>query len=285
MPTQEIKSDSKFDGCVIAIDEFHHVSSEDSSVLGQALKNILRNSDAHVIAMTGSYFRGDSAVILEPEDEDKFAKVTYTYYEQLNGYEYLKSFGIGYHFYKGEYLSALHEVLDTDKKTIIHIPSVNSIESTKDKYNEVDSIIDIIGEFEYADENGIYHVKRSDGKILKVADLVTDNADREKVSAYLRQMKELDDLDIIIALNMAKEGFDWPWCEHALTIGYRGSLTEVVQIIGRCTRDSSNKTRAQFTNLIASPDASEDETKGSVNTISNLGIFFNGAVFSAGYQI
>ena len=264
---EEIKSDSKFDGCVITIDEFHHVSSDDSSVLGQALKNILRNSNAHVIAMTGSYFRGDSAVILEPEDEEKFTKVTYTYYEQLNGYEYLKSFGIGYHFYKGEYLSALHEVLDTDKKTIVHIPSVNSIESTKDKYNEVDSIIDIIGEFEYADESGIYHVKRSDGKILKVADLVTDNADREKVSAYLRQMKELDDLDIIIALNMAKEGFDWPWCEHALTIGYRGSLTEVVQIIGRCTRDSSNKTRAQFTNLIASPDASEDETKGSVNTM------------------
>jgi len=96
---EEIKSDSKFDGCVIAIDEFHHVSSEDSSVLGQALKNILRNSNAHVVAMTGSYFRGDSAVILEPEDEEKFTKVTYTYYEQLNGYEYLKSFGIGYHFY------------------------------------------------------------------------------------------------------------------------------------------------------------------------------------------
>ena len=40
-------------------------------------------------------------------------------------------------------------------------------------------------------------------------------------------------MDMIIALGMAKEGFDWPFGEHALTVGYRGSLTEVIQIIGR----------------------------------------------------
>ena len=66
---------------------------------------------------------------------------------------------------------------------------------------------------------------------------------------------------------MAKEGFDWPYCEHALTIGYRGSLTEIVQIIGRCTRDSSNKTHAQFTNLIAQPDADDEQVKISVNNM------------------
>jgi superfamily II DNA or RNA helicase len=48
-------------------------------------------------------------------------------------------------------------------------------------------------------------------------------------------------VDIIIALGMAKEGFDWIWCEHALTIGYRSSLTEIVQIIGRATRDAEGK--------------------------------------------
>ena len=52
---------------------------------------------------------------------------------------------------------------------------------------------------------------------------------------------------------MAKEGFDWIWCEHALTVGYRSSLTEIVQIIGRATRDAPGKTRARFTNLIAEP--------------------------------
>ena len=107
-----------------------------------------------------------------------------------------------------------------------------------------------------------------DGKIIKVADLVNDNpTEREKVIEYLRNVKNMDDVDLIIALGMAKEGFDWPFCEHALTVGYRGSLTEIIQIIGRCTRDSENKTHAQFTNLIAEPDAERDEVVESVNNM------------------
>lgn len=260
--------DKLFDNVLVAIDEFHHVSSEDSSVLGTALKNIIRNTSAHIVAMTGSYFRGDSISILEEIDEDKFDKVTYSYYEQLDGYEYLKSFSINYSFYKGSYLDSLHEVLDTNKKTIIHIPNVNSRESTKDKHEEVEKIFDIIGEYEeYDEENSIHLIRTTDGRLLKVADLVEDNPlVRSKISKYLANISDVDDMDIIIALGMAKEGFDWPYCEHALTIGYRSSLTEIVQIIGRCTRDSSNKNHAQFTNLIVSPDAENDEINSTVNT-------------------
>ena len=260
--------DSLFDDCLLAIDEFHHVSADVNSKLGELLRSVLRNSTCHVVAMTGSYFRGDSVPILEPQDEELFDKVTYTYYEQLDGYEYLKSFGIGYHFYQGKYLSAINEVLDTDKKTIIHIPNVNSIESTKDKEMEVDQILDLIGEVvEENPETGILNVRRHfDGKILKIADLVRVEG-RDRIVEYLRNINGENDIDIIIALGMAKEGFDWPYCEHALTIGYRGSLTEIVQIIGRCTRDSSNKTHAQFTNLIAQPDAKDDDVTYTVNVM------------------
>ena len=82
----------------------------------------MANSIAHIVAMTGSYFRGDSVPVLLPHDEEKFTKVTYNYYQQLNGYDYLKSLGIGYHFYQGRYTDAIMQVLDTDKKTILHIP-------------------------------------------------------------------------------------------------------------------------------------------------------------------
>lgn len=259
-----------FDNCLLAIDEFHHVSADINNRLGDILRNIMQKSSAHIIAMTGSYFRGDSVPVLPPEDEAKFEKVTYNYYEQLNGYNYLKSLGIGYHFYQGRYTEAILEVLDTDKKTILHIPNVNSGESTKDKHNEVDFILDAIGEVIKQDsETGVIYIKRhADGKILKVADLVEDNSkERDKIVEYLRKSKNEDDMDLIIALGMAKEGFDWPYCEHALTVGYRGSLTEIIQIIGRCTRDSSNKTHAQFTNLIAQPDAADDQVKLSVNNM------------------
>ena len=262
--------ETKFNNTLLAIDEFHHVSIAGDNKLGEILKGIISNSTAHIVAMTGSYFRGDSVPILMPEDEAKFTKVTYNYYEQLNGYNYLKTLGIGYHFYQGKYTSAIMEVLDTDKKTILHIPSVNSGESTKQKENEVDFIIDAIGDVVKQDEDtGVIFVKRkTDGKVLKIADLVEDTQkERDKIQAYLRDSNNIDDIDIIIALGMAKEGFDWPYCEHALTVGYRGSLTEVIQIIGRATRDSSNKNHAQFTNLIAQPDAQDDDVKFSVNNM------------------
>lgn len=262
--------ESKFNDTLIAIDEFHHVSADVNNRLGELLRTIMLKSSAHIIAMTGSYFRGDSVPVLTPDAEAKFTKVTYNYYEQLNGYTYLKSLGIGYHFYQGKYTAAILEVLDTDKKTILHIPNVNSGESTKEKHDEVDFIIDAIGSVIRQDpDTGVLHVKRhSDGKVLKVADLVEDNSrERDKIVNYLRDIKSVDDMDLIIALGMAKEGFDWPFCEHALTVGYRGSLTEIIQIIGRATRDSNNKSHAQFTNLIAQPDATDDLVKLSVNNM------------------
>jgi superfamily II DNA or RNA helicase len=261
--------EKRFDDTLLAIDEFHHVSADGENRLGEVIRYIMNSSTTHIVAMTGSYFRGDSNAVLLPEDELKFTKVTYNYYEQLNGYEHLKSLGIGYHFYQGKYTSAIDEILDTDKKTILHIPNVNSGESTKDKHKEVDTILDIIGEVIKVDEDKIIHVKRDhDGKIIKVADLVNDEPKtREKVANYLRDIDSVDDIDLIIALGMAKEGFDWPYCEHALTVGYRSSLTEIIQIIGRATRDSDNKTHAQFTNLIAQPDAQNDDVKVAVNNM------------------
>ena len=262
--------ESAFNNVLLAIDEFHHVSADADNRLGEVLRSIMSNTTAHIVAMTGSYFRGDSVPVLLPEDEGKFTKVTYNYYEQLNGYIHLKTLGIGYHFYQGRYLSAIGEVLNTDKKTILHIPNVNAGESTKDKHREVDAILDIAGTVIGQDaETGVISVKRhGDGRIIKVADLVNDTPkDRDKIVAYLREMDAVDDMDLIIALGMAKEGFDWPFCEHALTVGYRGSLTEIIQIIGRATRDSDNKNHAQFTNLIAQPDAVDDQVKVAVNNM------------------
>jgi hypothetical protein len=261
----------KFNNCLLAIDEFHHVSAETDSKLGELLRTIMSETNAHILAMTGSYFRGDCVAVLRPSDERMFEKVTYNYYEQLNGYRYLKSLSIGFHFYNGVYLNALQDpkVLDLSKKTIIYIPNVNSSESTKEKYMEVDRILECIGTYDFVDEYGIYHIKSADGRDLRVADLVndTDYEQRDKIMGYLRNIKGPEDIDIIIALGMAKEGFDWPYCETTLTIGYRGSLTEIVQIIGRCTRDSSNKTHAQFINLVAEPNANREEIVESVNNI------------------
>ena len=258
-----------FADCLLAVDEFHHASADANNKLGEVVRDLLKDSRAHIVAMTGSYFRGDCLPVLRPEDEEKFTPVSYTYYEQLNGYSHLKTLGIGYHFYRGRYLDAIMEVLDPDKKTIIHIPSVNSAESTREKYEEVDRILDHLGEMLRTDTStGLYLVKHASGKVLKIADLVEDDSrTRDNVMKTLRLISSAEDVDIIIALGMAKEGFDWTYCEHALTVGYRGSLTEIIQIIGRATRDSEGKSHAQFTNLIAEPDASADSVTDAVNNM------------------
>ncbi|MGH7046809.1 MAG: DEAD/DEAH box helicase [Stellaceae bacterium] len=259
-----------FDDRLIAVDEFHHVSANPDNKLGLHLGQFIARDRAHIVAMTGSYFRGDAEAVLAPQDEAKFDTVTYTYYEQLNGYEYLKQLDIGYFFYAGSYVDDILKVLDPAEKTIVHIPSVNARESTKDKIKEVEHIIEELGEWQGVDPaTGFQLVKTGEDRVLRIADLVDDNlAKRDRVVAALKdpaQKNNRDHVDIIIALGMAKEGFDWIWCEHALTVGYRGSLTEIVQIIGRATRDAPGKTRARFTNLIAEPDASEEAVTEAVN--------------------
>jgi superfamily II DNA or RNA helicase len=259
-----------FDGRLIAVDEFHHVSANPDSRLGDHVRQLMARDKAHLVAMTGSYFRGDAVAVLHPDDESRFDTVTYTYYEQLNGYEYLKQLDIGYFFYSGSYTDEILQVLNPAEKTIVHIPNVNARESTKDKIREVDHIIELLGEWQGVDpQTGFQLVKSPEGKTLRIADLVDDEpAKRDKVTASLREAAQKynrDHVDIIIALGMAKEGFDWIWCEHALTVGYRSSLTEIVQIIGRATRDAPGKTRARFTNLIAEPDASEQAVTEAVN--------------------
>lgn len=273
----EEEGTAAFDDCLIAIDEFHHVSAGDDNRLGEILRRILNRGQAHVMAMTGSYFRGDSIPVLRPEDEARFRSITYSYFEQLDGYRFLKSLGISYSFYRDQYISAIPEVLKPDLKTIIHIPHRGSAEAYDVKQSEVGAILSCIGEVVGRDEQtGFDLVRLPDGRVLKVADLVDDGPERDRVKAALTReivgpdgkrddVADRAKVDLIIALGMAKEGFDWVWCEHALTIGYRSSLTEIIQIIGRATRDAPGKRHAQFTNLVAEPGVETGVVTDAVN--------------------
>lgn len=254
-----------FDGCLVCVDELHHASNDEDNRLGNLLRGLLDRGSAHVLAMTGSYFRGDREGILHPDDEARFERVVYTYYEQLNGYEHLKELHIGFRFYQGRYLDAIGEALDPALKTIVHIPHVGSAEAGVDKMFAVDAIISALGTPLGTDPQTGFERVRAGRRVLKVANLVDDGPGRETVMASLRAIRGRDDVDVIIALGMAKEGFDWVWCEHVLTVGYRGSLTEIVQIIGRATRDAPGKHAARFTNLVSAPFASDETVARAVN--------------------
>lgn len=166
------------------------------------LGGVLQSNNIHIKAASAG-FRGDAEAVLSPEDEAKFESVTYTYYEQLNGYQYLKTLDIGYFFYSGSYADDILKVFDPNEKTILHIPNVNSRESTKDKHREVEHIIDALGDWQGTDpQTGFQCVKTPEGRVLKIADLVDDeSAKRDCVSAALKDPAHKDNrdhVDIII---------------------------------------------------------------------------------------
>ncbi len=61
-----------FDDRLIAVDEFHHVSANPGNKLGLHLGQFIARDKTHIVAMTGSYFRGDAEPTLMPHDEAKF---------------------------------------------------------------------------------------------------------------------------------------------------------------------------------------------------------------------
>lgn len=70
-----------FDGCLVCVDELHHASADENSRLGNLLRGLIDRAGqvgqdaAHILAMTGSYFRGDGTAVLHPEDEARFERV------------------------------------------------------------------------------------------------------------------------------------------------------------------------------------------------------------------
>jgi superfamily II DNA or RNA helicase len=64
-----------FDDRLIAVDEFHHVSSNPDNKLGAHLGQFIARDKTHIVAMTGSYFRGDAEAVLAPQDEAKFVPI------------------------------------------------------------------------------------------------------------------------------------------------------------------------------------------------------------------
>ena len=265
-----------FEDCLVAIDEFHHLSVSGDSRLGNVVTELLNNQRTHVLGMTGSYFRGDTNAVLRPEHESRFTVVTFTYYEQLQGYSYLKKINIGHHFYsvvKGDneaapYIAGIKELYKPGKKTIIHIPQPNSKESV-DKYGEYEGITDIIGDFIETDPlTGLSLFKcHKTGNTIRVANFVNEDKERQISLNAMRDDSVLAQVDIIIAVKMAMEGFDWPAAEYAITVGSRSSLTQIIQIIGRVTRDYPGKNEASFVNLIQEPLADQELVEDAVNDI------------------
>ena len=236
------------------IDEAHHVcgyvdeqfDANESNILGGLANDVASKNSNKLTLATATFFRGDKIPIFSQKIMDKFVSFRYPYDQYLKDMIYLRSFSFNFVFYSdtNKLIKSIQDVFENDSKSIVYLPPVNSSCCFGEKNESVKMIFDafnIDGEEEHdGAHRGIYN-----GRNLTAIDLVDNNANRKRRMSHIHKHNHhsLKDVspDLIVALNMFKEGANYVHLNHGVIIGPRNSLTDMVQMIGRTLRDVEGK--------------------------------------------
>lgn len=232
------------------IDEAHRIQCNDgySNKLGGLIDYCCKNDikqNIWLFFVTATWFRGDRQNIIPDNMTDKFHKFCLPYDRHFEeNCKYLKSFRYDFILTDKGYLDAIKKIFKNGaKKTILYMPDVNSNLSGGDKIREANEIVRVIGGNPKAnieeDENGVINLTDKKGQKIRVIDLVDDESDRDKKDKYI--FEHPDKIDVIVNLRKFIEGADWPQANRIVIIGTKGSLKEVIQIMGRAFRDHASK--------------------------------------------
>lgn len=257
------KNSEAFKNVLIIIDEAHHIqhgTTEDrqfdiSNKLGGLVKHALQHRDVIQVGLaTATFFRGDRTPIIP--DGAEFGRFDLAYDEYLMSCRFLRGFSYDFVLSGSSFVDALKNLLDRKiRKTIVYIPAVNSSSSLGTKTEDVNGVLKAIAGTEtpiLADtDQPIMRVQRGD-QWIKVVNLVDEVHRAEKTEAIIAVHNAPDPghIDVVIALGMLKEGANWRWADREVIIGQRGSLTEILQMVGRILRDVSGKTNVEVFHLL-----------------------------------
>lgn len=266
---------SMFTNTVLWVDEAHHAMNAQvegskgtvSNSLGALVRYCVIKGNNHVGLATATFMRGDRRHIVSDEMEQAyFARHDVPYDEYFNTTPPVESFTLD--IVCGHQADALVSVFKDVRRSIIYIPKRQSRHASGDKYLEVRQIIKLLAARLSAkiERSGDLILLKSARKTYKVLDLVTESG-RARKKAFLEQINGPDDLDIIIALDMCKEGFDWVYAERSVIVGERHSITEMIQMIGRLFRPADGKHHADIYQVIPATIENQDQFKNQRNGI------------------
>jgi hypothetical protein len=249
--------------------------------LGKLIKIIYDRKGTILTLPTATFFRGDRLSILTPKMKAKFERFNLAFDEYLKTLKYLESFSFNFMFYNLNPIENITNLFNTRVgKTIIYLAHTGSRCSSGDKYQEVQDIINCIKDKKSEideDENGVFHVTRK-GKDITILDLVDDTSmsKRDIRKRYIEsKAKKKDGPDVIIAMDMFKEGANYDYLDRAILIGPRNSLNQMMQTIGRLFRDAESKKHVEIIQLFPRViDIENDVLKNKLNDS------FNGIVSS-----
>lgn len=252
----------------IFIDEGHHVMISDgsdliddtsiemfSNMMGKlvtyAVTHVKQN--IRITLSTATFFRGDRLSIIPEKHKDKFTHFWYPMHDFLADCDYLKQFYYSFLMYKHDWEETINKLFEGElKKTAIYIPNVgNRYYSYGTKEKDLEHLYrGIAGVEKYEKiehESGLTQIKRGD-RWINIINLVDDSDvnlrnKRKRFISKSHTASDGKDIDVIIALNMFREGANWKWAERGVIIGTKGSLTDLTQITGRFLRDAPLKER------------------------------------------
>lgn len=251
------------------IDETHHSSTandpELQNRLGSLVEKWIANNSGPITLTTATWMRADFNAILSSKFESSFTRFTLSVAEHLESMQYLKEIHI--RLLAGPVEKSLEMLFQQEsmKKTIVYMPHATSQLMQHCKYTKLRSYKCLLGKYT---EGEWYDTHKYKSRTSTSVDFVTeDNRDYRKQQFNSAIDNGKKSPDIIWALNLCKEGFDWTEVERSIVIGARSSIPEVIQMLGRLLRDYPGKEKVEFNLVLPNDDLNYQEVKNYLKLI------------------
>lgn len=273
------------------VDESHHLELVEEfdeekhfNSLGCVVNFFLQHHkklDTRVTLATATFFRSNGCGFVAKEYRDLFKIFTHSfskYFEE--DCKYLKSFSYDTMFYEKDWIDSIEKLFSVksfrDQSTIIFLPHTIVIENKfkeKDKYEFVTKIRKALKKYD-----------------LNIVDLITEKGQDKGLEQIRNDNDNVKNgykpsIDVIIAMNMFQEGSDYVPLTNVISIGFRKSLPQFIQMVGRAFRDykgKQNKSVKAITLLSNMYKYSEciNNSKGEVDNLKdainqNIGVIFS----------
>lgn len=229
----------------VVIDEGHHSEAHEGYAaevkthnrLGRLVDFWCKAKPGPLLIVSATLFRANRMDVIPQHAEGDFARYTHT----MEAFLRTIDLGVTIRFLVAPIDASLKVVAaEPSRKTICYLPNVASaqIQAHGGKYAALARYQQVIAS----------KVPRR-----RQGDLVTETGRDDRKAALqdgIRAGGGKHTPDWMWALNLGREGFDWPELERVVIIGARASLPDVIQMMGRALRPHGDKREAEVTIIL-----------------------------------
>lgn len=247
-------------GFHLFVDEAHHVQHDGKGMrnhLGRIVDLVVRRSfggKTRLTLATATPFRGDQRDIVPEESRKHFTSYVRSIADHLqeSGIDQVRYHLVTYRAIKPKNVTdyplaipKVYEVLGDGRRGIAYMPHTSR--STNHKLGKDRQLTRIL--------KGPRGASSWPLEKLRVGNMVDQTTQRQvQNEIYLKRSAEQDlDYDVLVAMNLGREGLDWPAADYVVMLDPAKSLTQNIQQAGRLMRPYPGKSAVDV--VLVSPTA------------------------------